>query len=160
MTAALEGDEWSAARPGRTLSPGKARYPFYRRLGVPQSRSGRVENLVPTGIRFRTVQPVVSRYTDWVSGPTQFIVLYCCKIKIKPKVISNQTPFFPRCGTFQTRSVHTDWERHQKDGDISTLRGFIICNPLQTAWRRAIEEDKKNGICNKFVTKYANPKFW
>jgi len=24
--------EWSAARPGRTLPPGKTRYPFYRRL--------------------------------------------------------------------------------------------------------------------------------
>ena len=61
MTAALEGGEWSAARPGRTLPPGKTRYPFYRRLGGPQGRSGRVENLVPTGIRSRTVQPVVSR---------------------------------------------------------------------------------------------------
>jgi hypothetical protein len=30
MTAALEVDEWSAARPGRTLPPGKSRYPFYR----------------------------------------------------------------------------------------------------------------------------------
>jgi len=27
MTAALEGGEWSAARPGRTLLPGKTRYP-------------------------------------------------------------------------------------------------------------------------------------
>ena len=35
MTAALEGGEWSAARPGRTLPPGKTRYPFYRRLGGP-----------------------------------------------------------------------------------------------------------------------------
>ena len=43
--------EWSAARPGRTLSPGKTRDPFYRRLGGPQGRSGRAENLVPTGIR-------------------------------------------------------------------------------------------------------------
>ena len=34
MTAALEGGEWSAARPGRTLPPGKTRYPFYRRLGI------------------------------------------------------------------------------------------------------------------------------
>ena len=51
MTAALEGGEWSAARPGRTLPPGKTRYPFYRRLGGPQSRSGRAENLVLTGIR-------------------------------------------------------------------------------------------------------------
>ena len=32
MTAALEGDEWSAARPGHTLPPGKIVYPFYRRL--------------------------------------------------------------------------------------------------------------------------------
>ena len=64
MTAALEGCEWSAARPGRTLPPGKTRYPFYRRLGGPQGQSGWAENLVPTGIRSLTVQPVVSRYTD------------------------------------------------------------------------------------------------
>ena len=63
-TAALEGGEWSGARLGRTLPPGKTRYPFYRRLGGPQSRSGRAENLVPTGTQSRTVQPVVSRYTD------------------------------------------------------------------------------------------------
>ena len=50
MTAALKGGEWSAARPGRTLSPGKTRYPFYRRLGGPQGRFGRAEYLVPTGI--------------------------------------------------------------------------------------------------------------
>ena len=50
MTAALEGGEWSGARPGRTLPPGKTRYPFYRRLGGPQGRSGRAENLVPTEI--------------------------------------------------------------------------------------------------------------
>ena len=56
--------EWPAARPGRTLPPGKTRYPFYRRLDGPQGRSGRAENLLFTGIRSRTVQPVVSRYTD------------------------------------------------------------------------------------------------
>jgi len=33
MTAALEGGEWSAAHPGRTLPPGKTRYTFYRWLG-------------------------------------------------------------------------------------------------------------------------------
>jgi len=37
---------------------------LYKRLGWPQGRSGRAENLVPTGIRFRTVQPVVSHYID------------------------------------------------------------------------------------------------
>jgi len=50
MTAALEGGEWSAARPGPTLPPGKTRYPFYKRLGGPQGRSGEDEYLVPTGI--------------------------------------------------------------------------------------------------------------
>jgi len=77
MTAALEGGEWSAARPGRTLPPGNTRYPFSRILGGPRGRSGRAENLVPTGIRYRTVQPVVSRYTDWATRPTtQQILLH------------------------------------------------------------------------------------
>jgi len=62
MTAALEDGDWSAARAGRTLPAGETRYPFYRRMGGPQGRSGRTENLVPTGIQSRTVQPVVSRY--------------------------------------------------------------------------------------------------
>ena len=70
MTTTLEGGEWSAARHGRTLPPGKTRCPFYGRLGGSQGRSGRAQNLVPTGIRSRTVQPVVSRYTDWATGPT------------------------------------------------------------------------------------------
>ena len=66
MSAALEGGEWSASRPGRTLPLGKTRYPFYRKLGGPQGRSGRAENLVPTGIQSQTVQPVVSRYTFFI----------------------------------------------------------------------------------------------
>jgi len=52
------GGEWSAARPGCTLPTEKTRYPIYRMLGGSQGRSGQVENLVPTGIRSRTVQPV------------------------------------------------------------------------------------------------------
>ena len=76
MTAALEGGEWSAARPGRTLPPVKTRYPFYRRLGGPQGQSGRTENLVPTGIRSQTVQPVVSRLPTELPGPLLDGVLY------------------------------------------------------------------------------------
>jgi len=60
MTAALEGGEWSAARPSRTLPPGKARYPLYRGLGGPQGRSGRAENLIPDG----AARSSVRRYTD------------------------------------------------------------------------------------------------
>ena len=64
MTTAPEGGEWSASRSGRTLSPGKTWYPLYRRLGAPQGRSGQAENLAPPGFDPRTVQPIVSRYTD------------------------------------------------------------------------------------------------
>jgi hypothetical protein len=41
LTSALDGGEWSASRPGRALPRGKdTRYPLYRRVGGPQSRSG------------------------------------------------------------------------------------------------------------------------
>ena len=56
--------------PRPQFRPGKTRYAFYRRLGGPQGRSGRAENLVPTGIRSRTAQPIVNRYTDWATRPT------------------------------------------------------------------------------------------
>jgi hypothetical protein len=53
------------------LPPGNTRYPLYRRLGGPQDRSGRVRKISPPP-RFdpRTVQPVVIRYTDWATRPT------------------------------------------------------------------------------------------
>jgi len=73
MTAAVEWGEWSAARPGRTLPRQRLGTHFKRRLGGPQGRSVQAENLVPTGIRFRTVQLVVSRYTDWATRPN-FII--------------------------------------------------------------------------------------
>ena len=44
--------EGSASRPGRSLPPGKTRYPLYRSLGGPQGRSGQVREISsPTGIR-------------------------------------------------------------------------------------------------------------
>jgi len=50
---------WGVSRtPRPPLPPGKTRYPLYRRLSGTQGRSGLAENLVPTGIRSRTVQPV------------------------------------------------------------------------------------------------------
>ena len=66
---------WSAARPGRTLPPGKTRCPFYRRLGGPQGRSGRAENLVLTGIRSRTVQPVAQSLYRLSTRPTVLVVV-------------------------------------------------------------------------------------
>ena len=57
--------------------------PLYRRLGGPQGRSGRAEYIVPTGIRSRTVQTVVSRYTYSATGPTYNI--YYIRINVLGK---------------------------------------------------------------------------
>jgi hypothetical protein len=58
-------DGWSTPRPGR-FTPGKeTRYPLCRRLGGPQDRSGLQRKISPPqGFYPRTVQPVVSLYTD------------------------------------------------------------------------------------------------
>ena len=58
MTAALEGDEWSAARPGRTLS--RERPGTHFTGGWVDHRAGLDERkiLVPIGIQSRTVQPI------------------------------------------------------------------------------------------------------
>ena len=74
MTAALEGGEWSAARPGRTLPLGKTRYQLYRELAGLQGRSGRVEDIALPGFDLRTVQPVASHCTDYATLPTSFSV--------------------------------------------------------------------------------------
>ena len=67
MTTALEGGEGSASRPGSSLSPGKTRYPLYRRLGGPQGRSGQVRKISPpTGIRSPD-RPVRSQSLYWLS---------------------------------------------------------------------------------------------
>jgi hypothetical protein len=48
------------------LLPGKTRYPLYKTLGGPQRISGRVRKISsPPGFDLRTVQPLVSRYTNW-----------------------------------------------------------------------------------------------
>ena len=63
MTAALEGGEWSAARPGRTLLPDTGTHFTGGWVGLRAGLDGRKIS-PPTGIRSRTVQPVVIRYTD------------------------------------------------------------------------------------------------
>ena len=75
MTTALEGGEGSASRPGRSLPPGKTRYPLYRRLGGPQ-----VGKISPRpGFDPRTVQPVASRYTDWATRPSNLLSSFLYK---------------------------------------------------------------------------------
>ena len=68
---ALEGGEGSESRPGRSLRPGKTRYPLYRSLGGAQGRSGQVRKISPPlGFDPQTAQPIASRYTDYATRPT------------------------------------------------------------------------------------------
>jgi hypothetical protein len=62
------------------LPPGKShRYPFYRRLGEPQSRSGRYGEVKMFTLRVLelpsplVIQPVASRYTDWAIPAPNFL---------------------------------------------------------------------------------------
>jgi len=51
--------------------PGKTRYPLYGRLGGYQAGlDGCGKSRLPPGFDPRTVQPVVSRYTDWATRAT------------------------------------------------------------------------------------------
>ena len=72
MTAALEGSEWSAARPGRNLPPGKDTEHIVQKAGwAPGPVWTGEKSRPPPGFDPRTVQPVdvVSRYTDWATRP-------------------------------------------------------------------------------------------
>jgi hypothetical protein len=71
LTSALVGSEWSTSRLGRLPRGKSPQYPLDRRLGGPQSPSGRrgEEKILDlTGTRTpnsSVVQPVASRYTDY-----------------------------------------------------------------------------------------------
>jgi len=94
--------EWSAARPGRFYPRDKTRYPFYRRLDGHQGRVGRAENLVPTGIRSRTVQPVVIPYTDWDGGSSAVHIYTQTKHRT-----TQLTVFFVRLSGIRTQIAQT-----------------------------------------------------
>jgi hypothetical protein len=61
-------------------TPEKTRYPLYRRLCGPQGRSGQVRIISPpSGFHPRIVQPVASRYTDYIGQKKHAVQLrkYC-----------------------------------------------------------------------------------
>jgi hypothetical protein len=83
MTMALEWGEESTRRPGRSLPPGKTRYPLYRGLGGPQGRSGQVRKISPPpGFDPQTVQQVASRFTDYARVSCEAFIL-CLQFKFE-----------------------------------------------------------------------------
>jgi hypothetical protein len=93
LTLTLDEGGWSSSRPGR-FTPGKeTRYPLYRRLGGLQDRSGQVRKISPPpGFDPRTVQPVVSRCTDYtipvpVRNSTKHILQHGMYYNLDAKII-------------------------------------------------------------------------
>jgi hypothetical protein len=81
LTLALDGGGWSAPCRGR-FTLGKDPVPI---LYGPQSRSGRLRKISPpSGFDPRTVQPVVSRYTDYALPAPHVIraayLVTCCHV--------------------------------------------------------------------------------
>ena len=72
MNTALEGGEGSASRPGHCLPPRKDPVPIVPEDGwAPGPVWTGAENVAPTGILCRTVQPVASRHTDYAVRSTK-----------------------------------------------------------------------------------------
>ena len=71
MTTALEGGEGVSVTPRPLFTSGKDPVPIVQEAGwAPGPVWTGAENLAPTGIHPRTVQPVASRYTDYDTRPT------------------------------------------------------------------------------------------
>jgi hypothetical protein len=72
------------------LPTGRTRYPLYRKLGGPQGRLGRVQNILPPpGFGPRTVQPVATGYTDCaipVHKNTLYFLIIFVLVKFKKSV--------------------------------------------------------------------------
>ena len=64
---------WGVSFTPRPLfTPGKDRYPLYRRLGGPKAGLEKCgKSRPPPGFDPRTVKPVASRCTDWATRPTK-----------------------------------------------------------------------------------------
>jgi hypothetical protein len=69
MTAALEGVSSQQQAPAALYPQERAGTHFTGGWVGPRAGIDGRKNLFPTGIRSRTVQPVVSRCTDWATRP-------------------------------------------------------------------------------------------
>ena len=77
LTLALEAGGWSTPRPGRFTPRKKTRYPYYKRLGGHQGRSGWVQKIShPPAFCPRTVHSVWNLCTKFA-----VTILYLCSKK-------------------------------------------------------------------------------
>ena len=124
MTTALEVGEGPGSRPGRSLLPGKTRYPLYRRLGGPQGRPGQVRKTSPpTEIR-SSDRPARNQSLYRLSyRPTirrsNCIKLQCCRLlHITTKLDLTSTRRLP------TLKFYWDWRFMKGEEENCAIRNF------------------------------------
>ena len=114
MTTELEGGEWSAARPGRTLPPGRTGYPLYRGWVGPMAGLDGGKSL-PTGIRSLD-RPAHSQSLYRLRYPSHKPGKYCSYFKVWIALLQLKMPvgnktIMPYCCVFwihrtDSSSVH------------------------------------------------------
>jgi hypothetical protein len=82
LTSALDGVEWSASRPGRTLAPVKGRLmPIGWEAGwvweLVWTQRLEEKSFASVGVRNQVVQSVVRHHTDWASCENWCIYCHC-----------------------------------------------------------------------------------
>jgi len=98
LTSALDGVGGQRHTPA-ALSPGKTRYPLYKRLGRSQGRPGRMRSISPPpGFDSRTVQTVASRYTDCVTSTHSVYVCVCMYVCVCVCVCARARVWKSKCG--------------------------------------------------------------
>ena len=101
--------EGSASRPGRSLPPGKTRYPLYRSLGGHHGRSGRVQKISPpTGI-WSPDRPGCSQSLYRLSYPGPQLY-FCQLIKVRLSEFAREIrpTFYPRFLSYLDRKNPND----------------------------------------------------
>ena len=108
------------------LPSGKTRYPFHRRLGRPQGRSGRVRKISPPSEFYPcNLQPVQSRY----SGPQKlhgFITKYKYSfIKKNPTRCNNVSKFYYYILIWSSTCFRRHTAHHQEPKTTLAASGFL-----------------------------------
>jgi len=134
--------EGSAARPGRTLPLGKTRYPLYRRLGGHQGRSGRAENLTPTGIRSPD-RPARSQSLYRLSYPAHFTYAYTMLYSIYYRVCSTNKLLRRMMSVYQHNNQQVTYFRYIAYKPCQTFCTVRIINFWIYVWPKFAETTAK-----------------
>jgi hypothetical protein len=119
------------------------KWPDMLYVGWPQARSGYVRKIsLPPGFDSQTVQPVVSRYTDWAIAAHYYspirMILYV--INFSPLTALLNTPFNIKCNSkvyTESLKMVKGWWIHITWGFVITERIGVLKLPSQTCLENA-----------------------